>query len=84
MTRFALVAFLGAFACLIPATVLAIVGRRDEVTLRQVLFAGSDLGSYPERYVKPRWIGLVKVLNLFGVVSFTIAVFAVLFSGLSR
>lgn len=84
MKHFALTLFAVAFTCLIPATVLAIVKRREGLTLRQVLLAGSNLGAYPERYVREGWIGPVKVLNLAGVVCFLAAVVATIVMGFSR
>ena len=84
MKHFALTGFALALACLIPATVLAIVKRRDGVTLRETLFAGSDLGAHPERYVRESWVAPVKLLTLAGVVFFLAAVLAILILGISR
>jgi hypothetical protein len=50
--------------------VLGVAKRRDDISLSQVLLAGSSLASHPERFVKAAWVRPLKILNLVGALAF--------------
>ncbi len=59
--------FAAAMVFMIVGLGLSIGLRRQDVTVAQTFWAGSDLSAHPERYVKPRWLWLIRFLNLVGV-----------------
>jgi hypothetical protein len=73
--------FFTAIVLLVVSAVLALAGRRDGVTARDAFLAGSDLVAYPERYLRQRWIPLVRWLSMAGVIIFILAVAALIISG---
>jgi len=60
------------------------VGRRPDLTLPALLWAGSDLAAHPERYVMPRLLGAVRVLNLLSVGLFSAGALTLAFHAVAR
>lgn len=70
MRSFVIAALIVAAVSFIPATILALLNRRPDVTFRAACLAGSDLAARPERYVKQEWVQVLKIMNFMGAISF--------------
>ena len=67
----------GVFLALLGA-ILGVLLRRPEISLTEVLFAGSSLATHPERFVRPSIVKPMKMLNLVGVLLFLLGIVLVL------
>jgi hypothetical protein len=80
-----------AIGCLVAGAVMALVGaavgtlaRKPEVTVSELLRAGSSLAAHPERYVAQEHVRLVRTLNWTSVAAFLVGVLALLLAGAAR
>ena len=61
---------LGGCLVLLVGFIATLAWRRPDVTIRNILLSGSDVGARPERYVREGRVRDVSRINLFGVCLF--------------
>jgi hypothetical protein len=71
-------------AVLLVALLLTTAWRLPDVTLRKLLWSGSDIGAHPEHYVLPQHLGVIRLLNLCGVILWTLGVLMIVALSLRR
>lgn len=60
----------GGVAVGLVANAFTIAWRRPDVSIRNILWSGSDIAAHPERYVRAEYVGLVTRVQLFRVCLF--------------
>jgi len=71
---FALTLMLSGVAAGLGGVVATIAWRKPAVSVRTLLWAGSEAAAHPERYVKEERVAIVRGLNMIGVSLFLLGV----------